>query len=74
VDYYTENSPRGEYVLILEGAAAPAEEAPSLETCLQMVQDLRAQGQSLKDAVRQVSKASGLPRNTLYDAALAQQK
>ena len=74
VEYYRENSPRGEYVLILAGSAgaAPAP-APSLEDCLQKIAALRGSGLSLKDACKQVSKESGVPRNTLYDAALEKQ-
>ena len=71
VTYYQENDPRGEYVLILAGADKPqAEEAPTLEDCLEKIARLRAEGTSLKDACKQVSKESGIPRNTLYDAAL----
>ena len=69
--YYEENTPRGEYVLILEGGQAQAE-APTLEACVTMVEGLRARGASLKDAVRQVSRETGVPRNTLYDAALGE--
>ena len=70
VDYHREQAPRGEYVLIVEGAAPRAPETPSLAQCLQMVEALRTQGSSLKDAVRQVSRDTGMARNTLYDAAL----
>ena len=69
VSYYAENSPRGEYVLILEGRQA-VDETPALEDCLDMVAALRAQGLSLKDAAKQVSRETGIARNTLYDAAL----
>ena len=70
VDYYREQAPRGEYVLIVAGAAPKVQEAPSLDQCLLMVAALRSQGSSLKDAVRQVSRDTGMARNTLYDAAL----
>ena len=70
VDYYREQAPRGEYVLIVAGAAPKVQEAPSLDQCLQMVAALRSQGSSLKDAVRQVRRDTGMARNTLYDAAL----
>ena len=73
VDYYREQAPRGEYVLIVAGAAPKVQEAPSLDQCLQMVAALRSQGSSLKDAVRQVSRDTGMARNTLYDAALTDQ-
>ena len=37
-----------------------------------MVQSLRQQGQRMKDAVRRVAEDTGLPRNDLYNAALAE--
>jgi 16S rRNA (cytidine1402-2'-O)-methyltransferase len=68
--YYNEKNPRGEYVLVLEGAKEAVREQPSQEDALAQVLTLRSQGLSLKDAVKQVSKALGLPKNALYDAAL----
>lgn len=73
LSYYRENSPRGEYVLIVGGAAPKVLEAPSMEDCIARVSALRDTGLSMKDAVKQVSKESGIPRNTLYDAALQAQ-
>lgn len=69
VAYYQDNSPRGEYVLILEGATV-VRETTTLEEALKQVETLRAAGHSLKDAVKQVSLESGIARNGLYDAAL----
>ena len=73
VSYYDVNEPRGEYVLILEGAGKAEDQGPSLEECLMQVRQLRETGLSLKDAVKQVSKSGGIPKNTLYEAALADQ-
>ena len=70
LSYYQENSPRGEYVLIVGGAAPKVQAAPSMEACIGRVNALRQSGLSMKDAVKQVSKDAGIPRNTLYDAAL----
>ena len=70
IAYYTEKEPRGEYVLIIEGAPKTEEEKPSLGTCVSQVLALRDEGLSLKDAVKQISKESGIARNVLYDAAL----
>lgn len=70
LSYYQENSPRGEYVLIVGGAAPKVQAAPSMEECIDRVNTLRQSGLSMKDAVKQVSKDAGIPRNTLYDAAL----
>ena len=70
IDYYKELAPRGEYVLILEGAAPAAEEELTLEAALQLVQEKLDQGLSRKDAVKQVSKETGFAKNALYDAAM----
>jgi 16S rRNA (cytidine1402-2'-O)-methyltransferase len=70
VAYYEQQPPRGEYVLVLAGAQ-PAEEAPvTMEDGIALVQRLRDGGSSLKDAVKQAAKDTGLPRNALYDACV----
>ena len=72
--YYQENDPRGEFVLVLEGStAAPVAEA-SLEDGLEALRELRSQGLGLKEAARQVSRELGIPKNTLYDAALSMEE
>lgn len=68
--YYTENDPRGEYVLILEGAAEASEEALTLEDAVSLALERIASGASKKDAVREVSRETGFPKNALYDAVL----
>lgn len=70
VAYYTEQAPRGEYVLIVEGAPEETDEGVPLETALARVAALTESGMSKKDAVRQVAQETGLPKNTLYDAAV----
>ncbi len=70
LDYYKELSPRGEYVLVLEGAAPPPVTELTLEAALLLVEEKLAQGLSRKDAVKQVSKETGFAKNALYDAAV----
>ena len=70
VAYYAETAPRGEYVLIVEGAPEEKEEGISLETALEKIAALTERGVSKKDAVRQVAQETGLPKNALYDAAI----
>ena len=67
--YYAEQPPRGEFVLVVEGAVRQ-EEKPTLEAALERVQELLAQGASKKDAVKQASQETGFPKNALYDAAM----
>ena len=68
--YYDEQPPRGEFVLIVEGAAEVREEKPTMEAALARVQELLAQGMSKKDAIKQASQETGFPKNALYDAAM----
>ena len=71
--YYTENDSRGEYVLILEGAAEASEEALTLEDAVSLALERIASGASKKDDVREVSRETGFPKNALYDAVLRMQ-
>ena len=68
--YYAEHAPRGEFVLIVEGAAPKAPEAVSEADALEAVRALIGQGLSRKDAVRRVSEQTGIPKNELYNAAV----
>ena len=68
--YYAEHAPRGEFVLIVEGAAPLASEAVSEADALEAVRALIGQGLSRKDAVRRVSEQTGIPKNELYNAAI----
>ena len=72
VRYYTDQPPRGEYVLVLEGAAVPAEPEVTLEDALERVAALMDGGMSRKDAVKEAARSLGFPKNVLYDAALRQ--
>ena len=70
VAYYAENTPKGEYVLVVAGAEPEDAPAVSLEEAVEEVLRLREEGVGTKDAVRQVAKATGLSRNELYAAAM----
>lgn len=72
VAYYESQVPRGEYVLIVEGAREAAEPAVTQDDAVARVQALITQGYSKKDAVRQVAAETGFPKNALYDAVLKQ--
>ena len=68
--WYGENPPRGEFVLVVEGAPERAETAPDWPEALARVERLRGEGLSLRDAARQAAKETGLPKNELYDRAV----
>ena len=70
VTRYTETPPKGEFVLIVAGAPAEQQEAPSETDAAARVSQLMAEGVSRKDAVKQAAKELGLPKNVVYDIAL----
>ena len=65
-----QEAPRGEFVLIVEGAQPPQTQEFSLADALALVRRRMAQGSSRKDAVRQTAEETGFPKNELYAAAL----
>ncbi|MFI3313082.1 MAG: 16S rRNA (cytidine(1402)-2'-O)-methyltransferase, partial [Eubacteriales bacterium] len=70
VAYYVEKDPRGEYVLIIEGAPKQEDELPTMEDGLERVRLLMEDGASRKDAVKQAAKELRIPKNQLYEASL----
>ncbi len=68
---YTENPPKGEFVLVLAGAPEQAKVQFTAEDAVARVAELMAQGISRKDAVKQTAKELDLPKNVVYNAALS---
>lgn len=67
---YEAQPPRGEYVLVVEGAPGPSTQELTLEEALSLVRMRMEAGCSKKDAVRQISAETGFPKNLLYEAVL----
>ena len=67
---YTENPPKGEFVLIVAGAEPVQKEVPTEMDAASRVAQLMKEGLSRKDAVKQTAKELGLPKNVVYDIAL----
>ena len=68
--WYQENTPKGEFVLVVRGAEPEAEATATLEDGLLLVDQLREEGASLRDAVKRAAKELNLSRNQLYDLAV----
>ena len=67
---YTQQSPKGEFVLVVAGAEPEEKPQATAEEAAAQVARLMEQGLSRKDAVKQTAEALGLPKNLVYDAAL----
>lgn len=73
-DWYGEETPRGEFVLVVRGAQPEEEGECTLEDGLTLAERLREEeGLSLREAVRQAAKELGLSRNELYRLAVEQE-
>ena len=68
---YTEQPPRGEFVLVVAGAPEKEAEVATEEDAASHVAALMAGGMSRKDAIKQTAKDLNLPKNVVYDAALS---
>ena len=74
--YYEEQEPRGEYVLIIEGARENTEQAAAdqMEQAIALTEELTAAGLTVRDAVKQAAKQSGVRKNQLYQIMLEREK
>lgn len=75
ISYYTENDPRGEYILIVEGSKESKEyigkeDDFSSISARDQVKFLIDEGHSKKDAIKQVAKKMGVPKNDVYKEVL----
>ena len=67
VERYAAESPRGEFVLILEGAPPPEPETPDEETAVAMALRLMEEdGLAPSDAARQAAARTGLKKGDIY--------
>ncbi len=70
VALYCQQPPKGEFVLVVAGAAPKAEVVPTAEDAASRVAQLMESGMSRKDAIKQAAQELNLPKNVVYDAAL----
>ena len=70
IEKYTENAPKGEFVLVVAGAPEQEKEVATADDAAARVQQLMEEGLSRKDAIKQTAKELNLPKNVVYDAAL----
>ena len=70
-DIFRSREPRGEFVLVVEGAPAREEGPADLDGALARVEVLRSQGLSLKQATAQAAEEFGCRRRKLYELTVA---
>ena len=70
IELYNQQPPKGEFVLVVAGAAPVEEKAATADDAVKRVKELMDSGMSRKDAVKQAAQELHLPKNVVYDAAL----
>ena len=70
IEHYNATPPKGEFVLVVEGAPEPEEIEMTIDQALELVQRYRDNGDSLKMACKKAANDSGFSKNELYDKAI----
>lgn len=67
VEYYSENKPKGEFVLVIEGAKADElVRAETIEQAYEQVKNLVSKGMRGADACKEIAKSTGFSKGELY--------
>ena len=66
VAFYGENTPKGEFVLVIEGAKPEETNEMTPEQAVRLARDLMEQGYSASEAAKEAAKASSLKKGELY--------
>ena len=70
IEKYTEQPPKGEFVLVVAGAPEKAPETITEDVIAARLQALIDSGLSKKDAIKQTAAELSLPKNEVYDISL----
>lgn len=69
IEHFTE--PRGEFTLVIEGAAKQEDQQVDSSVADEQLRELRASGMRARDAVREVAQRTGIPHRTVYGRWIA---
>ena len=72
VAFYRENTPKGEFVLVVEGAKPEETEEMTPEQAVELARSLMEQGYSASEAAKEAAKASSLKKGELYRKLMEQ--
>ena len=75
IDYYNENDPRGEYVMVIEGKSLSDQKKEKQQEWLSMsieehMEYYESQGVSHKDAMKKVAQDRGVQKREIYQALI----
>lgn len=73
LELYEQQPPRGEYVLVVEGAPEPARTELSFDDAVELVRTRMRGGEPITSAAKELAKETGYKKGDLYKAALSQE-
>ena len=66
IEYYKDKSPKGEYVLVIEGAKMPDTPNLTIEQALEMISELVGNGEKTITACKIIAQETGYKKSELY--------
>ena len=70
VDFYADNPPKGEFVLIIEGKKEEETELYTLEDAVRLAKRLTDEGKSTSSAAKEAAEISGIKKVDIYKALI----
>lgn len=70
VDFYADNPPKGEFVLIIEGKKEEETELYTLEEAVRLAKRLTDEGKSTSSAAKEAAEISGIKKGDIYKALI----
>lgn len=68
IKYYEQHEPKGEYVLVIEGAPKEEEKTSDIEEAIDFARKLIEEGTKTSDACREAAKMYGFSKSEIYSA------
>lgn len=72
LNYYKDRTPKGEYVLVVEGAQEAEEKALTIEEAVAVAKQLIESGTKTSEACKQAAKKTGFSKSEIYAAVNAE--
>ena len=72
LNYYKDKTPKGEYVLVVEGAQEAEEKALTIEEAVAIAKQLIESGTKTSEACKQAAKKTGFSKSEIYAAVNAE--
>ena len=70
VEFYTDNPPKGEFVLIIEGKKEEETELYTLKDAVALAKKLTEEGKSTSSAAKEAAEISGIKKGDIYKALI----